>query len=120
MRDFSAMSVDIHFQALCNAVENEKVDKIRSILDHNPHLDVTERNSDKLTPLDIAFMLANQEILGILVRHKTMLLGGMAAAGAGHLVSSGASGSTGRTSFQHISTFDLTPITFLNFVTCSS
>ena len=120
MRDFSAMSVDIHFQALCNAVENEKVDKIRSILDHNPHLDVTERNSDKLTPLDIAFMLANQEILGILVRHKTMLLGGMAAAGAGHLVSSGASGSTGRTSFQHISTFDLTPITILNFVTCSS
>ena len=31
------------FQALCNAVENEKVEKIRSILEHNPHLDVTHR-----------------------------------------------------------------------------
>ena len=62
------------FQALCNAVENEKVEKIRSILEHNPHLDVTHRNSDKLTPLDIAFMLGNQEIADILVKHKTLML----------------------------------------------
>jgi len=75
MRDFTtSTSVDIHFQALCNAVENEKVEKIRSILEHNPHLDVTHRNSDKLTPLDIAFMLGNQEIADILVKHKTLML----------------------------------------------
>lgn len=62
--------LDIHFQALCNAVENEKMDKIRSILDHNPHLDPGMRNADKISPLDVAFMLGNPDMLEVLVSHQ--------------------------------------------------
>ena len=64
----SLSSVDIHFQALCNAVENEKIEKIRSILEHNPNLNTTSINADKLSPLDIAFMLGNVDILNMLMR----------------------------------------------------
>ena len=63
--------VDIHFQALCNAVENEKMDKIRSILDHNPHLNTANRNGDKISPLDMAFMLGNNQMLEILLSHRS-------------------------------------------------
>lgn len=66
----SAVSgVDIHFQALCNAVENEKIEKVGSILDHNPDLDVARRNADDFTPLDLAFMLSNLEMLAVLMDH---------------------------------------------------
>ena len=68
----SLSSVDIHFQALCNAVENEKIEKIRSILEHNPNLNTTSINADKLSPLDIAFMLGNVDILNMLMEHQQL------------------------------------------------
>ena len=63
-------SVDIHFQALCNAVENEKIEKIRSILEHNPNLSTTSLNADQFSPMDIAFMLGNIDILNMLIDHQ--------------------------------------------------
>ena len=66
----SLSSVDIHFQALCNAVENEKIEKIRSILEHNPNLNTTALNADKLSPMDIAFMFGNIDILNMLMEHQ--------------------------------------------------
>ena len=66
----SLSTVDIHFQALCNAVENEKIEKIRSILEHNPNLNTTALNADKLSPMDIAFMLGNVDILNMLMEHQ--------------------------------------------------
>ena len=68
----SLSSVDIHFQALCNAVENEKIEKIRSILEHNPNLNTTALNADKLSPMDIAFMLGNIDILNMLMEHQQL------------------------------------------------
>ena len=63
-------SVDIHFQALCNAVENEKIEKIRSILEHNPNLSTTSLNADKFSPMDIAFMFGNIDIFNMLMEHQ--------------------------------------------------
>ena len=68
----SLSSVDIHFQALCNAVENEKIEKIRSIMEHNPNLNTTALNADKLSPMDIAFMLGNVDILNMLMEHQQL------------------------------------------------
>jgi hypothetical protein len=41
------------FQALCNAVEHEKFEKAKSILEQHPDLRLDGINSDGFTPLDL-------------------------------------------------------------------
>ena len=53
----SADKFDIHFQALCSAVEQEKFEKARSILENQTHVNVNGVNADGFTLLDLAFML---------------------------------------------------------------
>jgi len=60
---------DIHFQALCSAVEQEKVEKARSILEHQTHVNVNGVNGDGFTLLDLAFMTGNQALLSLVVHH---------------------------------------------------
>jgi len=60
---------DIHFQALCSAVEQEKLEKARSILEHQTHVNVNGVNGDGFTLLDLAFMTGNQALLGLVVQH---------------------------------------------------
>ena len=43
----------IPFQALCNAVEHEKFEKAKSILEQHPDLRLDGINSDGFTPLDL-------------------------------------------------------------------
>ena len=43
----------IAFQALCNAVEHEKFEKAKSILEQHAHLRLDGINSDGFTPLDL-------------------------------------------------------------------
>ena len=49
-----------YFQALCSAVEQEKLEKVRSILEHQTHVNVNGVNGDGFTLLDLAFMTGNQ------------------------------------------------------------
>ena len=44
------------FQALCSAVEQEKLEKVRSILENQTHVNVNGVNGDGFTLLDLAFM----------------------------------------------------------------
>ena len=61
---------DIHFSALCNAIEHEKCEKARAILETHPALLLDQNNNDGFTPLDLAFMTGNQEILKLLIHHR--------------------------------------------------
>lgn len=61
---------DIHFSALCNAIEHEKLEKARAILETHPSLQLDQTNNDGFTPLDLAFMTGNQDILRLLMNHK--------------------------------------------------
>lgn len=61
---------DIHFTALCNAIEHEKLEKTKAILETHPLLALDHANNDGFTPLDLAFMTGNQEILKILINHR--------------------------------------------------
>lgn len=61
---------DIHFSALCNAIEHEKCEKARAILETHPALLLDQSNNDGFTPLDLAFMTGNQEILKLLIHHR--------------------------------------------------
>ena len=61
---------DIHFSALCNAIEHEKCEKARAILETHPALLLDQNNNDGFTPLDLAFMTGNQEILQLLIHHR--------------------------------------------------
>merc|ERR1711963_350226 len=61
---------DIHFSALCNAIEHEKLEKARAILETHPSLLLDQSNNDGFTPLDLAFMTGNQEILKLLINHR--------------------------------------------------
>ena len=56
-------------QALCSAVEQEKVEKARSILEHQTHVNVNGVNGDGFTLLDLAFMTGNQSVLNLVVTH---------------------------------------------------
>jgi len=60
---------DIHFQALCSAVEQEKLEKVRSILENQTHVNVNGVNGDGFTLLDLAFMTGNQSLLNLVVHH---------------------------------------------------
>ena len=60
---------DIHFQALCSAVEQEKFEKARSILENQTHVNVNGVNADGFTLLDLAFMTGNQSMLNLVVTH---------------------------------------------------
>ena len=60
---------DIHFQALCSAVEQEKIEKVRSILENQTHVNVNGVNGDGFTLLDLAFMTGNQALLNLVVHH---------------------------------------------------
>jgi len=60
---------DIHFQALCSAVEQERLEKVRSILEHQTHVNVNGVNGDGFTLLDLAFMTGNQHVLNLVVHH---------------------------------------------------
>ena len=60
---------DIHFQALCSAVEQEKFEKARSILENQTHVNVNGVNADGFTLLDLAFMTGNQAMLNLVVTH---------------------------------------------------
>ena len=61
---------DIHFSALCNAIEHEKLEKARAILETHPSLQLDQTNNDGFTPLDLAFMTGNLDILRLLMNHK--------------------------------------------------
>ena len=65
----SADKFDIHFQALCSAVEQEKFEKARSILENQTHVNVNGVNADGFTLLDLAFMTGNQTMLNLVVTH---------------------------------------------------
>ena len=60
---------DIHFQALCSAVEQEKYEKARSILENQTHVNVNGVNADGFTLLDLAFMTGNLVMLNLVVTH---------------------------------------------------
>ena len=60
---------DIHFTALCNAIEHEKLEKARAILETHPSLHLDVANNDGFMPLDLAFMTGNNEILKLLINH---------------------------------------------------
>ena len=49
----ASQEIDIHFQALCNAVEHEKLEKAKSILEQHPDLRLDGINGDGFTPLDL-------------------------------------------------------------------
>ena len=61
---------DIHFTALCNAIEHEKLEKAKAILETHPALQLDHANNDGFTPLDLAFMTGNQDILKTLISHR--------------------------------------------------
>ena len=61
---------DIHFTALCNAIEHEKLEKARAILETHPSLHLDVANNDGFTPLDLAFMTGNNDILKLLISHR--------------------------------------------------
>ena len=64
------MSADnIHFQALCNAIEHERIDKCRSILSASSPMDLAAANNDGFTPLDLAFMTGHRELLRLVLAH---------------------------------------------------
>ena len=65
----NADKFDIHFQALCSAVEQEKFEKARSILENQTHVNVNGVNGDGFTLLDLAFMTGNQSVLNLVVTH---------------------------------------------------
>ena len=65
----NADKFDIHFQALCSAVEQEKFEKARSILENQTHVNVNGVNADGFTLLDLAFMTGNQALLNLVVTH---------------------------------------------------
>ena len=66
----NSSTADIHFSALCNAIEHEKLEKARAILETHPSLHLDLPNNDGFTPLDLAFMTGNQEMLKLLTNHK--------------------------------------------------
>ena len=66
----NSSTADIHFSALCNAIEHEKLEKARAILETHPSLHLDSPNNDGFTPLDLAFMTGNQEMLKLLMNHK--------------------------------------------------
>ncbi len=59
--------MDVHFQALCNAVEHERADKCRSILRAAPHMNLRSANADGFTPLELAFMTGRQELVSMML-----------------------------------------------------
>ena len=59
----------VFFQALCSAVEQEKIEKVRSILENQTHVNVNGVNGDGFTLLDLAFMTGNQSLLNLVVHH---------------------------------------------------
>ena len=61
---------DIHFTALCNAIEHEKLEKTKAILETHPSLHLDSANNDGFTPLDLAFMTGNKDILSLLINHR--------------------------------------------------
>ena len=63
-------SADIHFSALCNAIEHEKLEKAKAILETHPSLMLDVANNDGFTPLDLAFMTGNQDMLRLLINHR--------------------------------------------------
>ena len=65
----NADKFDIHFQALCSAVEQEKFEKARSIFENQTHVNVNGVNADGFTLLDLAFMTGNQSMLNLVVTH---------------------------------------------------
>ena len=66
----NSSSSEIHFHALCSAVEHDKSDKVSSILkSHSHQLDLTRPNADGFTPLELAFMTGNREVLVALLDH---------------------------------------------------
>jgi hypothetical protein len=66
-------SASIHFHALCNAVEHERLEKCRAILEsskvHERELDLGNTNADGFTPLDLAFMTGKREIIDLILDH---------------------------------------------------
>ena len=66
----SSTGPDIHFTALCNAIEHEKLEKTKAILETHPSLHLDSANNDGFTPLDLAFMTGNQDILRFLINHR--------------------------------------------------
>ena len=66
----SSTTADIHFSALCNAIEHEKLEKAKAILETHPSLQLDQPNNDGFTPLDLAFMTGNQDMLRLLMSHK--------------------------------------------------
>ncbi|TRY71155.1 hypothetical protein TCAL_09286 [Tigriopus californicus] len=59
--------MDIHFQALCSAVEHEKLEKCRAILDATPPEDLSALNADGFSPLDLAFATGNADLVHLLL-----------------------------------------------------
>uniref|UniRef100_A0A0K2TZ33 Uncharacterized protein n=1 Tax=Lepeophtheirus salmonis TaxID=72036 RepID=A0A0K2TZ33_LEPSM len=58
----------IHFQALCNAVEHEKNEKLKTLIESLPdNADLDETNRDGFTPLDLAFLTNNSNVWSILL-----------------------------------------------------
>lgn len=66
----SGTSADIHFSALCNSIEHEKLEKARAILETHPSLHLDIANNDGFTPLDLAFMTGNHDMLKLLLSHR--------------------------------------------------
>ena len=66
----SSTGPDIHFTALCNAIEHEKLEKTKAILETHPSLHLDCANNDGFTPLDLAFMTGNHDILRVLINHR--------------------------------------------------
>ena len=56
-------------QALCSAVEQEKCEKARAILENQTHVNVNGVNGDGFTLLDLAFMTGNPAMLSLVVTH---------------------------------------------------
>lgn len=63
----------IHFHALCSAVEHEKFEKARAILESGSlgtaAADLSRTNPDGFTPLDLAFMTGRQDLLKLVIAH---------------------------------------------------
>ena len=67
-------SASIHFHALCNAVEHERLEKCRAILESSKlrddrELDLGRANADGFTPLDLAFMTGKRDIIDLILEH---------------------------------------------------
>ena len=67
-------SASIHFHALCNAVEHERLEKCRAILESSRlrddrELDLGRANADGFTPLDLAFMTGKRDIIDLILEH---------------------------------------------------